>query len=115
MGECARPERDGHVSVLMTVVQQRGRPKSQEQEGLMGCPRSLDRWGRIIAYRSKELGLRKEGWLFWHHNRKQVGTKWANLWFWHQDAVRVIFYVPWEVEGHLVICTGRKGREGARG
>lgn len=30
----------------------------------MGCPKSWDRWGRIIPYRSKELGLRKEGWLF---------------------------------------------------
>lgn len=59
---------------------------------------SLDRWRRIIPYRSRELGPRKGGWLFWHHNRRQVGTKWACLCFWHQDAIRVIFCVSWEVE-----------------
>lgn len=30
---------------------------------------------------------------------EQVGTKCASLWFWHQDAARVIFCFPWEVEG----------------
>lgn len=30
---------------------------------------------------------------------EQVGTKCGSLWFWHQDAARVIFCFPWEVEG----------------